>query len=160
MKQFELPYFGKINIENITEEQQYMTVNFQNRNIILMWFAEEKIDEKYYQNSNNFLSDLGTFDANNKVLLQEEFTNEQDKTVLEYLEYHLEELEQEFTEIIGKSNVNSEKLENLLKALKLKNISFHDENIVADYILDSEVSDQILAISINNDGKKEIAWES
>ena len=30
MKQFELPYFGKIDIENITEKQEYMTINFQN----------------------------------------------------------------------------------------------------------------------------------
>ena len=160
MKQFELPYFGKIDIGNITEEQEYMNVNFQNRNISLMWFSEEKIDEKYFQNANNFLSDLVKFDENNHLLLQKEFTNTQDKTVLEYLEYHLEELADELSEIIGESEIESESLLKLLNALKLNNISFHDENIVADYILDTEVSDQILAISINIKGEKEIAWES
>ncbi len=29
MKQFELPYFGKIDVENITEEQGYLNINFQ-----------------------------------------------------------------------------------------------------------------------------------
>ena len=44
MKQFELPYFGRIEIEKITEGLRYL--NFQNRKIIIMWFAED-IDEKY-----------------------------------------------------------------------------------------------------------------
>lgn len=160
MKQFELPYFGKINTENIIEEQKYMNVNFQNRNIILMWFSEEEIDEKYFQNAKVFLTDLEKFDENNRLFLQKEFINTKDKTVLEYLEYHLEELSEELSEIIGKSTIESERLQKLLTALKLNTIAFHDDNIVADYVLNEEVSDQILAISINKNGEKDIAWES
>ena len=119
MKQFELPYFGKIDIENITENQEYMSINFQNREITLMWFSDEQIDDMYFKNANDFLTDLDIFDTNNRLLLEKELTNTQDKTVLEYLEYHLEELGEEFTEIIGVSNENSEKLQKLLNALKL-----------------------------------------
>ena len=64
------------------------------------------------------------------------------------------------SEIIGESTVESEKLQKLLNALKLNTISFHEENIVADYVLNDEESDQILAISINKNGEKNIAWES
>ena len=160
MKQFELPYFGKIDVENITENQEYMSINFQNREITLMWFSDDQIDDIYFKNANDFLTDLDIFDTNNRLLLEKELTNTQDKTVLEYLEYHLEELGEEFTEIIGVSNENSEKLQKLLNALKLNNISFHNQNIVADYVIDAEVSDQILAITINNKEEKIIAWES
>ena len=160
MKQFELPYFGKIDIENITEEQEHMKINFQNRDLILMWFSEVEIDEMYFQNANTLLTNLDKFDENNRLLLQKEFTDTEDKTVLEYLEYHLEELSDELSEIIGESTLESEKLQKLLNALKLNNISFHEDNIVADYVLNEEVSDQILAISINTNGEKNIAWES
>ena len=160
MKQFELPYFGKIDIENITENQEYMTINFQNREITLMWFSDEKIEEIYFRNANDILNDIDIFDTNNRLFLEKELTNKQDKTVLEYLEYHLEEFGDEFTDIIGASNENSEKLQMLLKALKLNNISFHNQNIVADYVINPEVSDQILAITINNNEEKKIAWES
>ena len=115
-----------------------------------MWFSDEKIEEIYFRNANDILNDLDIFDTNNRLFLEKELTYKQDKTVLEYLEYHLEEFGDEFTDIIGASNENSEKLQMLLKALKLNNISFHNQNIVADYVINPEVSDQILAITINN----------
>jgi len=160
MKQFELPYFGKINVENITEEQGYLNIDFQDRTIILMWFAEVEIDEKYFENAKTFLADLDKFDENNRIFIQKEFSNSQDKTVLEYLEFHLEELSEEFSEIISESTLESEKIQKLLYALKLKSIAFHDDDIVADYVLDEEISDEILAIFINKNGDKNIAWES
>ena len=160
MKQFELPYFGKVDVENITEEQEYLNVKFQERELILMWFAELEIEEGYLQNAKNILADLDKFNENCLNHIQQEFVNSQDKTILEFLEYHLEELPTELSKIIGVSTLESEKIERLLNALKLKNISFHDYDIVADYVIDEEVSDQILAIGINNNGEKNIAWES
>ncbi|MDC1161892.1 DUF2004 domain-containing protein [Tenacibaculum sp.] len=160
MKEFELPYLGLIDIENTTEEQGYMKINFHNKEIVLMWFAEDEIDEKYFQNAKTILNDLHKFNENSKLLLQKEFTNKQDKTVLEYLEFHLEELSEELTEIIGESMIKSERIEKLLNALKLKSIAFHDDDIVADYVLNKEISDEVLAIFINKNGTKNIAWES
>ncbi len=160
MKQFELPYFGTINIENITEEQSYMNVAFQNRTLVLMWFPEEEIEENYFQNATRVLSDLDKFDTDNRLLLQKEFTNTQDKTVLEYLEFYLEELHDELSEIIGESTKTSEQLQKLLNALKLNTIAFHDSTIVADYVLNEDISDQILAIAMYSNGATTIAWES
>lgn len=160
MKQFKLPFFNKIVIENITEEQEYMSVVFQDRNIILMWFVENEIDDAYFKNANTILNDLDKFDEQSQLFLQTEFSNAQDKTVLEYLEFHLNELSEELHEIIGKSTEKSEKTQKLLNALKLKSIAFHDDDIVADYVLNNEVSDEILAIFINKNGERNIAWES
>lgn len=160
MKQFELPYFGTIDIENITEEQSYMNVAFQNRTLVLMWFSEKEIEENYFQNATRVLSDLDKFDTDNRLLLQKEFTNTQDKTVLEYLEFHLEELHDELSEIIGESTKTSEQLQKLLNALKLNTIAFHDSTIVADYVLNEDISDQILAIAMYSNGATTIAWES
>ncbi len=160
MKKFELPFLGKIDVENITEEQGYLNVNFQDRIIILMWFAEDEIDEKYFQNANTILTDLDKFDENSRAFLIKEFANPQDKTVLEYLEFHLEELSEVLSEIIGESTVETEKIQKLLHALKLKSIAFHQGDIVADYVLNNEFSDQVLAIFIKKNGERNIAWES
>jgi hypothetical protein len=161
MKQFELPYLGAIDVDNVTKQQEYMGITFQNREITLMWFVEEKIEDIYFQKTKQILDDLEKFDNSNHSLLQTEFINSQNKTVLDYLEYHLEEMPEEFSEIIDDNATKPENLEKLLKALKLNNISFHyGEEIVADYILNSEISDQILAVFVNINGTKRIAWES
>lgn len=160
MKQFELPYFNKIDIENITDEQGYMNIVFQEREVSLMWFAEEDVDQRYYQNAKDILSNLDKFDKESHQYLRQQFVNNDDTTVLEYLEFHLEELSDELSEIIGESTTQTEKIEKLLRALKLNNIAFHDNSIVADYVINNEISDQILAISIDTDGEKDIAWES
>lgn len=159
MKQFELPYFGKIDVDNLTEKQEYMEINFQDRKIILMWFAEE-ISENYFQNAKTILEDLDIFDKNNLLLLQKEFNNSQDKTILEYLEFHLEKMPEEFAEIIGESSTKSEKTQKLLNALELKTIAFHEDEIVPDYVLNKEISDEVLGIYINENLEKRIAWES
>ncbi|TPN86817.1 DUF2004 domain-containing protein [Aquimarina algicola] len=159
MEQFELPYFGKVDVDRLTEEQEYMEIDFQGRKVILMWFAEE-INETYFQNAKTILDDLDTFDKNNLSLLYQEFDNSEDKTVLEYLEYHLEEMHEKFTKIIGDSSTKSEKTQKLLHALKLKAIAFHDDEIVPDYVLNQEISDQVLGIYINENLEKRIAWES
>ena len=103
---------------------------------------------------------MDKFDKNSCLFLQKELNNSQDKTILEYLEYHLEELSEELCEIIGESILKSEKRQKLLNFLKLDCIAFHDDIIVADYVLNKEVSNQILAININVNGDKNISWEN
>ncbi|TDQ78268.1 DUF2004 domain-containing protein [Sphingobacterium yanglingense] len=160
MKHFELPFLKKVDVENITEEQGYLPIDFQNREIVLMWFAEEEIDEQYFLNATKILGDLNAFNEENGQFLRREFNNKEDQTVLEYLEFHLEELPEEWTEIIEEGTTTPEKIQKLLAALKLQTIAFHDDVIVADYVLNKEISDQVLAISINLNGEKNIAWES
>lgn len=160
MKQFELPYFNNVDVENITEEQGYMSIDFKERQISLMWFAEEGLDEKYFLIAKDILSDLESFDKESLLFLRQEFGNDDDKTVVEYLEFHLEELADELAEITGESTPPAERIDKLLTAMKLNNIAFHDGVIVADYVLNKEISDQILAISIDANGEKSIAWES
>ncbi len=159
MKQFELPYFGKIDVDNLTAEQEYMEIEFQGRKVILMWFTEE-VSKTYFENAKTILEDLATFDKNNRFFLQKEFKNPQDKTVLEYLEFHLEELAEEFAEIIGDSSTKDEKLQKLLHALYLKTISFHGNSIVPDYVLNQEVSDEVLGIYTDENSQRRVAWES
>ncbi len=162
MKQFELPFFGLVDVENVTESQEYMEIDFQDRELALMWFAEEDIDENYFQNAKNILEDLEKFDKESKAFLEKELHNEQDTTVLEYLSFHLEEehLAEFFAKIIDKNASEEENLKSLLKAMYLKTISFHKGVIIADYVVNHEISDQILAISLYSNGKKNIAWES
>ncbi len=55
MKQFELPFFGLIDIENITEKQQNMEIDFQGRKIAVGWYTQEEIDEDYFQLAQSIL---------------------------------------------------------------------------------------------------------
>ncbi len=161
MKQFELPFFGTVDIENITDKQSYFSIDFQGREITLGWYAEEEIDEEYFQLAQSILTDLEKFDKENRVLLEKEFENKEDTTVYDFLEFHLEEMSEELLDIIDKNATKSENLHKLLQALDLCGIAFHDDEIVPDYVLKERFfSDQVLGIYTNKKGKKRIAWES
>ncbi len=168
MKKFEVPYFGLVDVENLTEEQECMEINFQDKQIDLMWFPEEDVTEKYFQYAKNILEDLHKFDKESKEFLEKEFYNQEDTTVVDFLsdyltEYDLEdeEIAEFFADIIDENATEEENLKNLLKALYLKRIAFHDDVIVADYIITDEFSNEILAISLDTtNGEKNIAWES
>lgn len=161
MKIFELPFFGKIDIENITDEQNYFSIDFQGREITLGWYAEEEIDEAYFQLAQSILTDLEKFDKENRALLEKEFENKEDTTVYDFLEFHLDELSEELLDIIDTNATKSENLQKLLHALDLCDISFHDNEIVPDYVLKERFfSDQVLGIYTTKKGERRIAWES
>lgn len=161
MKQFKLPYFGAIDIENITDQQSYFSIDFQGRKITLSWYAEEEIDEDYLKLTQTILTDLEKFDKKNRVLLENEFENKEDTTVYDFLEFHFNEMSEELLDIIDINATKSENLQKLLQALDLCGIAFHDDEIVPDYVLKERFfSDQVLGIYTNKNGEKRIAWES
>ncbi len=161
MNTFELPFFGMMDIENITDKQSYFSIDFQGREITLGWYVEKEIDEEYFQLAQSILVDLKKFDKENRVLLEKEFKNKKNTTVYDFLEFHLEEMTEELLDIIDKNATKSENLQKLLHALHLYGIAFHDNEIVPDYVLKERFfSDQVLGIYTNKNGKKRIEWES
>lgn len=125
------------------------------------WYVENEIDENYLKLAQSILTDLEKFDKENSLLLEKEFDNKEDTTVYEFLEFHLEEMSEELLDIIDKDATDSENLQKLLHALELCGISFHDDQIVPDYVLkDRFFSDQVLGIYTNKNGQQSIAWES
>ena len=158
MKIFELPFFGTIDVENITDKQSYFSIDFQGREITLGWYAEEEIDEDYFELAQSILTDLEKFDKENRALLEKEFENKEDTTVYDFLEFHLDELSEELLDIIDTNATKSENLQKLLHALDLCSISFHDDHIVPDYVLKERFfSDQVLGIYTTKKSERRIA---
>jgi len=76
------------------------------------------------------------------------------------LSYHLEELEEDFEEIIDSDDTEINNLKKLMKLLKIITISFYSDLVVFDYCINDEISDQLLVVNMDRQRNLSIAWES
>lgn len=165
-----LLYFGEINLDNLEE---YYSANFDLNNTTIrtdLNFANQTIKKDEIKQIEAFLNNSKDLDKNNKAYIENDFNSENGETS-EYLNFYLEELdEEELSEIIDLQNHSTPKNIQLLKKLQLIRIGFYpdgkygtDHFATFDYSIEinGEPCNQLLVVNTDRDGKLDrITWES
>ena len=156
MKHLEHPYFGKLNTEGLDDYDVLWEENipYKNGNIIVFfWFCGK--DDLSLERLDLFEKFLKNFDAmDEKARKALKAYLEEDS---EYLDFHAEELE----------NI-PENVDDFVAEMQIETIglwySTEEEDgvdVMVDYMIRPEESDQILAVNFSLDGKiVAIDWES
>lgn len=164
-----LPHFKTINSQELNE-YYVVEIDFNGRKISIdLNFENKIIDQSSIENIKNFLENIDKFDKQNKSHIEENFKEEGE--TLEYLNFYIEELDQEeLSNIINNDNTNTSNQVLLLKKLQLNRIGLYPDGkyntnyyAVFDYSIDinNQPCDQILVVKTNEKGDLDhIAWES
>ena len=156
MKYIEHPYFGKLNTEGLDDYDILWEENIPYKNEIVsvgFWFCEK--DDLSIERLDSFEKFLKNFDAiDEKARKALKAYLEEDS---EYLDFHAEELE----------NI-PENVDDFVAEMQIKSIglwySVYEGSIgevVIDYMIRPEESDEILAVKYDLNGEiRAIDWES
>ena len=156
MKYLEHPYFGKLNTEGLDDYDILWEENipYKNGNIIVFfWFCgKDDLSLKRLDSFEKFLKNFDAVDEKARKALKTYL--EEDS---EYLDFHAEELE----------NI-PENVDDFVTDMQIKTIglwySIYEAStgeVIIDYMIRPEESDQILAVNFSLDGEiVAIDWES
>lgn len=154
------PYFGDLD----TGDQDGTDVIWE-RDLVLagqpvdvaLWADENQVlDSTQLDAFAQLLQDLSALDANARGFLAVDL-NEDDG----FITYHTDEIES-FPALAAIAPDGNISIDDFVRALRLCSISlWSDGNVVLDYQIDPDHSDQILAVKLDMHGAlKEVAWES
>jgi hypothetical protein len=159
MNKLKLPYFKEeIDIQNLQDEYE-TEFEFNDKEVDVFLNEMQIADKEQLDIIKNVLENISEFDKQNRGLISENFENKNGLT-FEYLSYHLEELKEEFEDIVDFNETEISNMEKLLRLLKVTTISFYSDLVVFDYCLDDEISDQLLAVKMDRQKKLSLDWES
>ena len=159
MEKLKLPYFKEeIDIQNLQDEYD-TDFEYNGKEIDIFLNEMQVADKEQFTIIKNVLENLPEFDNQNRSFITNDFENKNGNT-FEYLSYHLEELGDDFEEIIDSNDTEINNLKKLMNLLKITTISFYSDLVVFDYCLDDEISDQLLVVKMNRQKNLSIDWES
>jgi Protein of unknown function (DUF2004) len=127
-----------------------------------LYIADEIADSpSHAQSVAGFIDDINKFDALARKILSQEFER-RDSDIIDFLNFHLEELKPEIKGKLGVSKLNAKLL---LDNLDLRALGFHlDEDGLTfgyDYCAGEEFSDELLVVKFDANGELlEVAHES
>ena len=165
---YKLPHFEEIDLTSLDE---YYNVEIEQEGLkmgIDLNFEEKEIEADLFDEIKKIIENIESEDSKNRAYITSDFKDENGDTVKEYLEFHIEELAEELSEIVNFEDQSSSPEKQLLEKLKLRRIGFYPDGkygtesfVVYDYIVDRELSDQIVVVNIDKEGKLiNLAWES
>ncbi|WP_207531816.1 DUF2004 domain-containing protein [Desertivirga arenae] len=163
-----LPYFGEIDIAALLD---YYNVNttFDNKQVSLdINFLNTSISEGVYQRINAFLDNIREFNNQNKSIIERNF--KEGGEVVDYIQFHLEELSEEELASIIDNNDSQSKDQQILDSLRLVRIGLYPDGkyetsyfAVFDYSIeiDGDLSNQLVVVKTNERGELDhVTWES
>ncbi len=158
----DIKYFKNINFNSDYLET---TIEFQNREIQLDINTDAVLGENtWVKQYEEYISKLETFKEKIDKEIIKDFEN--DGITKEWVDFHSEELIESIEEngTLDNCDKNLPIDRQILSALKLNRIGIYPEYedyAVWDYILDDEISDEILVIVTDKNGEiVDITWES
>ncbi|MGH1335160.1 MAG: DUF2004 domain-containing protein [Aureispira sp.] len=165
---YKLPHFEEI---DLTQLDEYYNVEIEQKGLkigIDLNFEKKEIEAQLFDEIKKIIENIESEDSKNRIYITSDFKDENGDTVKEYLEFHIEELAEELSGIINFEDKSSSPEKQLLEKLKLGRIGFYPDGkygtesfVVYDYIVDRELSDQIVVVNIDKEGKLiNLAWES
>jgi serine protease inhibitor len=166
MMSYDLPYFGQI---NLTELKDYYNVKLADSKLSIdLNFKNKAISEQEIEVVKAFLNNIEKFDIQNKICIDEDFKESGEETI-DYINFYLEELdEEELSKIID--DEESPKDIQLLNKLKLIRVGLYPDGEqddgcygVFDYsiYIDGEAFNYLLVVKTNEKGELDhITWES
>ena len=153
--------------KNVDFNSDYLetTIEFQNREIQLDINTDAVLGkDSWVKKYEEYISKLETFKEKIDKEIIKDFEN--DGITKEWVDYHSEELMESIEEngTLDSCDKNLPIDRQILSALKLNRIGIYpkyEDYAVWDYILDDEISDEILVIVTDKNGEiVDITWES
>ncbi len=165
---YKLPHFQEI---DLTQLDEYYNVEIEQKNEkirIDLNFEGKEIEAKLFDKIKKVIESIESENSKNRAYITFDFNDKNGNTVKEYLEFHTEELAEELSEIVNFKDKSISPEKQLMNKLKLDRIGFYPDGkygsesfVVFDYVVDREMSDQIIVVNIDKDGKfLNLAWES
>ena len=166
---YDLPYFGHINLNELKEYYQ-TTIKLDGKDLeIDINFENKTIRQDDILKVKKFLQKISKFDIQNLKVIKTDFKEEGETS--EYIEFYLDELDEaELSNIIDLKNVSISKEKQLLSKLKLIRVGLYpDEKYGEEYFgvfdysinIDGEPCNQLLVVKTNEKGELDhITWES
>ncbi|MEO1514054.1 MAG: DUF2004 domain-containing protein [Bacteroidota bacterium] len=165
---YQLPFFGEMDTTKV--EEYYKTVIDRNGQDLRLDLnvKENQLATELFDQVKFLLETIDAQDVKNKGFIKDNYKDEEEETVRDYLNEHLEELEDELAEIVDFDNDQLPADLQLLRALKLVRIGFYPDGkydsasfATYDYTIDEELTDQLIVVNVDKDGKLlDLAWES
>lgn len=159
-------YFTDIDYNDL-EEYYETSIPFENETLeVDLNFDNSSIDEAIIDKINNFLNRLANYHTQNLQTIQQDYMD--GNTIRDYLQFHLDNCSQEeINEIINKENTEENIEEQLLRAIRLVRVGLYPEQeasdhfAVFDYSLGRDLTDQLIVISLTENGTfEQITTES
>ncbi|QNM15923.1 DUF2004 domain-containing protein [Fusobacterium hominis] len=149
-------FFGEISLGGGEYEKR---IHLDDRDIDLELYLEDVIGRKdWILEYDEYVSKIPFLRVEIENLLEQNFMNE--GIVDEWIEFHIDELE---SKDIAIDSLDQEK-DNLFDRLNLQRIGLYpgnDEYAVWDFMLDGNISDEILVVITDSSGMiVDIAWEN
>lgn len=158
MKNYKLPYFEEIDLNNVQEEYE-TEIEFNNNEVDIFLNEVSSLNNEELNFIKTVLENLTEFDKKNREFITDDFNNNGE--TFEYLSYYLEEdYAEDFKDLILPDDTEINNLKRLKNSLKITTISTYSDCIVFDYCLNDEISDQILGVKIDSEKIISINWES
>lgn len=163
MSKKKITYFGEVDIHEDDYIQGCATLGDQKVTLSLDLDNDKEILQQCWEELEDYLSHLEEYKVSLEKSIVEDYNN--GGTTAEYISWHLEELE-DIDDLLSTANQVGSKEEQVLSLLtqRLQNIAFYpgeEGYAVWDFMIDKEISDEILVVYTDNKGKAiKITWES
>lgn len=158
MTKFSLPFLGQFDTSNLEEYYNIDIVYNGNEVQIDLNFASKNIDVARLEIVKHFIETISEFDKKNKEYIKDNYADENCDTVRAYVEYHLEDFdEDELAEFINFEDITISPEIQLINPLRLKRIGFYPESeenfAIFDYSLNPEITDELVVIFTKPNGE-------
>lgn len=156
MTKYNLTHFGEIDLENL-EEYYETEITVDGRQVeVDINFDEGSTDASTLNKINKWLSNASKLNEIGLATIQEDYKS--GETVREYIEHHMEELdEDDLSQLLKSAKGGATKEEKILSAIKLKRIGFYPQTeerfLNLDYTLEGELTDYLVVLDFTEDGK-------
>jgi hypothetical protein len=162
MSHYNSSTFGEIDLNNVKDYYQDVEIELKHEFIEVDLNIEETVSTEQLQEVDDFIKNLERHEKEVHAFLLEDYV--QGGIAKEYIDFHSEEFDDtEIKKILGRF-VGENKSKELYSALYLSRIGFYpeseDSNVVFDYTVHREMTDQLLIVRLSSEGDVEIDWES
>lgn len=169
MKQFILPYFGEIDLDNV-EEYYYVEIEYKDNELNLdLNFEELLIAPAVATQIKHILDNIEAYDIQNRLYIDADYAKAKEGSfVNDFVNYHLEDIGEEICEDIAIDLTATDRDEQFIKKLKLVRVGMYPDSkrenggfAVFDYSIDPEITDQLLVVNVDALGNLlNVSWES
>lgn len=159
MIEYILPHFGKLPTEKL-EDYYYVNIEFNGSKIQFdLNFETETISKENFDNIKYFIENIESFDKQNINYIRNDFENDSEGTVNEYIAFHTEELGDEFLEENGIVGNRTDKDQQFLTKLHLIRVGLYpteEQNksnfAVFDYTIGEDMTNYLIVVKTDNKG--------
>jgi hypothetical protein len=155
MKNYTLPYFGELNLEDL-EEYYDVEIDFDDRKIELdLNFGDKTIDPARLDVVRHFIDNLDKYNSKNYAAIKSDFKD--GDTVEEYINHHMDIGEDGLSTIIDFANKKISPEKQMLSKIHLVRVGIYpegeDQFAIFDYSIGRELTQYLIVLFTDEKGK-------